>query len=102
MALNAVSAAGQPPQRARHLMSDRERQLFHEIGDLVRRFAPAGAELRPETELTSDLNIDSVAAMDLVMEIEDKYGVDIAINQIAELRTLGDLVRLVSEATGAD
>lgn len=69
--------------------------VFSAVKELVARFAPPGAAIEPGTELATDLNIDSVAAMDLVMEIEDKYDIDVPINQIADMKTLGDLVELV-------
>ncbi|MDF1585866.1 acyl carrier protein [Geminicoccaceae bacterium 1502E] len=78
-------------------MTTTDDTIFREICGLVARFAPAGVQLRPETELASDLNVDSVAAMDLVMEIEDKYEIDIPINQLADMRSLGDLVELVRQ-----
>jgi acyl carrier protein len=34
--------------------------------------------------------------MDLVMEIEDRFGIDVPVNQLSELRTLGDLAGLVA------
>jgi acyl carrier protein len=70
--------------------------LFHDICTLVRKFAPGGVALMSTTELSADLNIDSVAAMDLVMEIEDRFGIDVPVNQLSELRTLGDLAGLVA------
>ncbi len=76
-------------------------RLFAEVSELVARFAPPGARLERTTELTSDLSIDSVAAMDLVMEIEDRYGIDVPVNEIADLVTLGDLVDLVARQLGA-
>lgn len=69
--------------------------LFETLSGLVRKFAPPGAALEPGTELAADLNIDSVAAMDLIMEIEDRFDIDVPINQVSDLRTLGDLVVLV-------
>ena len=69
--------------------------LFGDVCGLVRKFAPGGATLAPSTELSADLNIDSVAAMDLIMEIEDRFEIDIPVNQISDLRNLGDLVELV-------
>ena len=71
--------------------------IFREVCGLVARFAPEGVQLTPETELTAELNVDSVAAMDLVMEIEDRYQIDIPMNRISEMRTLGDLTELVHE-----
>jgi acyl carrier protein len=52
-------------------------------------------QLTLATELSSDLNIDSVAAMDLIMEIEDKFGIDIPINLVSDLRNLQDLLNVV-------
>jgi acyl carrier protein len=76
-------------------MTTAEDALFKDVCGLVRKFAPGGAALEPSTELSADLNIDSVAAMDLIMEIEDRFEIDIPVNQISDLRNLGDLVELV-------
>lgn len=71
--------------------------LFRDICELIRSHRTDALELRPSTELSGDLNIDSVAAMDLIMEIEDKFEIDIPINMLSDLRNLGDLVALVRQ-----
>ena len=78
-------------------MAIRDEQLFREICALLERYRPAGVELAPSTELSGELNIDSVAAMDLIMEIEDKFGIDIPINLVSDLRNLGDLLEVVRQ-----
>lgn len=72
-------------------------QLFRELCVLMERYRPADVELTRSTELSGDLNIDSVAAMDLIMEIEDKFGIDIPINLVSDLRNLGDLLDVVRQ-----
>ncbi len=62
---------------------------------LLQRHNPAGKPIEPGTDLAVDLNIDSVAAMDLVMEVEERFGVDIPINLLPDLVTAGDLEDLV-------
>ncbi len=52
-------------------------------------------ELRPDTDISADLSIDSVSVMDFVMEVEDHFGVDIPLNVLAETRTMNDLVDVV-------
>ena len=37
----------------------------------------------------ADLNVDSVAAMDLIMEIEDRFEIDIPINLVSDMTTRG-------------
>ena len=64
---------------------------------ILEKYAPAEVELTPATELSGDLNINSVAAMDLIMEIEDKFGIDIPMNLVSDLRNLQDLVDVVRQ-----
>jgi acyl carrier protein len=71
--------------------------LFRDVCALLERYAPTDVELRPATELSGDLNIDSVAAMDLIMEIEDKFSIDIPINVLSDVRNLQDLVEVVRQ-----
>lgn len=81
-------------------MSDDD-AVFDEVCGLLQRYNRGGLPLRAETDLNAELNIDSVAAMDLIMEIEDRYDIDIPINLVAELRSVGDLVRAVHQQRGA-
>lgn len=75
----------------------RDDALFDEVSELLARYNTKGIPLTRETDLGADLAIDSVTAMDLVMEIEDRFDLDIPINLVAELRTVGDLVELVRQ-----
>ena len=80
-------------------MTAHDDQLFREVCAILERYRPAHVELTPATELSGDLNIDSVAAMDLIMEIEDKFGIDIPINLLSDLRNLQDLLDVVRQQT---
>jgi acyl carrier protein len=71
--------------------------LYRDICTILEKYAPSQAELTPTTELSGDLNLDSVAAMDLIMEIEDKFGIDIPMNLVSDLRNLEDLVDVVRQ-----
>ena len=71
--------------------------LYRDLCTILEKYAPAEVELTPTTELSGDLNIDSVAAMDLIMEIEDKFGIDIPMNLVSDLRSFQDLVDVVRE-----
>jgi acyl carrier protein len=79
------------------LMSTEDDALFREISAILEKYAPAEVELSPATEFSGDLNIDSVAAMDLIMEVEDKFGIDIPMNLVSDLRNLQDLVDVVKQ-----
>ena len=71
--------------------------LYRDLCTILEKYAPAEVQLTPTTELSGDLNIDSVAAMDLIMEIEDKFGIDIPMNLVSDLRSFQDLVDVVRQ-----
>ena len=80
-------------------MTAHDDQLFRELCAILERYRPADVQLTPTTELSGDLNIDSVAAMDLIMEVEDRFGIDIPINLVSDLRNLQDLLDVVRQQT---
>lgn len=51
-------------------------------------------------ELTSDLGLDSVQVMNMVMEIEDRLDVSIPVNVLGEVRTLRQLGDQLMMLTG--
>jgi acyl carrier protein len=52
--------------------------------------------LSRETRITSELNVDSVEIMDLIMELEQTFDIDIPINTLSDVETIGDLADVVS------
>ena len=62
--------------------------------EICRQLAPYQAEEEPmtgQTVIYKDLSIDSLAVMDIVMELEDQFEVAIPINVVAEIRTIEEL-----------
>ena len=62
--------------------------------EICRQLAPYQAEEKPitgQTVIYKDLSIDSLAVMDIVMELEDQFDVAIPINVVAEIRTIEEL-----------
>lgn len=73
-----------------------------EVFNLIAPFNPKGTALRPETDLSADLNMDSVSAMNLVMEIEDRFEIDIPISLLPDMNCLQDLVETVMTQLNKD
>ena len=69
--------------------------VLDEIRFLLEPYNPNSVEIGLETDFSSELNIDSVAAMNLVMDIEDKFELDIPINQLPDMNTPKDMVDIV-------
>ncbi|MFI5027484.1 MAG: acyl carrier protein [Solirubrobacterales bacterium] len=55
------------------------------------------AEIGEETRFKEDLDADSLDLYELVMELEDNYGVSVSEQQAAKIKTVGDAVAFVVE-----
>lgn len=74
-----------------------DNEVFIDLCQLLEPFNTDGVELKPDTDISADLNIDSVSVMDFVMEVEDKYDIDIPLNVLSETRTMNDLIKVVQD-----
>jgi acyl carrier protein len=83
-------------------MSTGSPSTFKALCELLEPFNTAGVALQPTTDISADLNIDSVSVMDFVMEVEDHFDIDIPLNVLSETRTLNDLVAVVDSRTGKE
>ena len=72
-----------------------EDEVFSAIEGMLAKFKKADQTVTPDTDIMSDLDVDSVAVMDLVMELEDRFDVSIPLDVIPKIRTVGDLAREV-------
>lgn len=58
------------------------------------------SRIEPGTRFKEDLDADSLDLYELVMELEDRYGVKVSEEEAAEIETVGDVVEFVcSRAT---
>jgi len=70
-------------------------EIFGDLCGLLQPFNVRNIELTPSTDISADLNIDSVSVMDFVMEVEDHFDIDIPLNVLSETHTMNDLVSVV-------
>lgn len=50
-----------------------------------------------DTDIARDLSIDSLALMNIVMELEDKFDLSIPLDRMAVIQTVGELAALIDE-----
>jgi acyl carrier protein len=55
------------------------------------------ARIEPGTRFREDLDADSLDLYELVMELEDNYGIRVSEEQAARIETVGDAVDFVVE-----
>jgi acyl carrier protein len=72
-------------------------QIHAKLCELLEPFNGNKIALTGATDISTDLNIDSVSVMDVVMEVEDHFDLDIPLNVLSETRTIDDLTGVVAE-----
>jgi acyl carrier protein len=73
-----------------------------EVLDLVREHLAEELEVDPsgigeQTSFKEDLDADSLDLYELVMELEDRYGIAVSEEQASRIKTVGDAVAFVLE-----
>lgn len=69
-----------------------------DIATALLPFKKSDFEITSATDIARDLNMDSLAVMDLLMELEDKFDVSIPLNMVPEIATVGQLAQTVIDS----
>ncbi len=56
-------------------------------------------DLKPETELVADLQLDSPAALTLICDLEDKLNIQLPDEAFDNMETVGDVLRMALSGT---
>jgi acyl carrier protein len=68
--------------------------------ELIGPFNKKGIALAEETSFADDLELDSLTVMDLVANIEDEWDINMPLNILPDLETVGQLTDAVVKLRG--
>lgn len=54
-------------------------------------------QITMESDIINDFDADSLDVVDLVMSLEDEYGIEVPDEDIENFHTVGDVVRFIDE-----
>ncbi|MEU6994911.1 acyl carrier protein [Streptomyces sp. NPDC046465] len=73
-------------------------EILNAIADIVEEVTGVdSAEVITERSFTEDLDIDSLAMVEITVLFEDRFDVKIPDDQVAELRTVGDAANYIAQ-----
>ena len=75
-------------------------ELVQQIIKMIKVYVPDGQNIAEDTNLTSDLEFDSLKVMNLMEEIEDYYDISIPLNVLSEIRTVKDFAMQLKRLIG--
>jgi acyl carrier protein len=70
-------------------------------GHLAEELEVDAGEIGEQTRFKEDLDADSLDLYELVMELEDRYGIAVSEEQAAGIKTVGDAVAFVIDRAPA-
>ncbi len=73
-----------------------EDDVFDEIVRLLEPFRKTTAPISSATDISRDLTLDSLAVMDFIMDLEEKFDISIPLNLVPEIQSVGDLVTTIA------
>ena len=75
-----------------------EHRLAAEVAEIVRDAGkvPTDRFIGSESRLVDDLGVDSLDLVAIYLRVQDRYGVDVDDDDVAGLRTVGDLASYVA------
>ena len=72
--------------------------IFDEIKDIIiDQLQVDESEVTMDTNLMKDLSADPLDAVEIIMALEEEYGIEIPDEDAETFQTVGDLVRYVEE-----
>ncbi|WP_018254305.1 acyl carrier protein [Salinispora mooreana] len=74
-------------------------QLNTELSDLVNKVAGVPLEeIRPDKSLTSDLDIDSLSVAEIIIAVEEVFGVRIPDADMSDISTIHEVAAYIHKA----
>ena len=77
----------------------RYEEILPQLYEILQSYAKDGQSLSEDTELLSDLGLDSMKVMQLLLDTEERFDISIPLNIIPSVRTAGDFARQIEQLT---
>lgn len=76
-----------------------EQDALREITAVLEEAGKLAGPVTMETSILHDLSLDSVGAIDFILLLETRLDTIVSMDRMAEIETIGDLVRVLTSTT---
>lgn len=76
--------------------------IYKKIEPIIKNYLPEDVskmEINRESDLTKELNINSAHLIDIVLDVEDVFDIEIKNEDLEKLRNLNDVINLIKKKT---
>ena len=72
--------------------------MFEKICELLAdKFDADASTMTMDTKIKEDLNADSLDVVELMMDLEENFGITISDEEATQMSTIGDIVKYIEE-----
>ncbi len=64
---------------------------------VLKKFDKTDKDIDVSTDIAAELDLDSLAVMDVIMDLEESLDISIPLNLIPDIRTVGDLADTIGQ-----
>ena len=70
--------------------------MFNKVKELIEeKLNLEGVEITPDSKFKEDLEVDSLDLFELVMALEDEFGIEIPTEDPEKIATVGDIIEYI-------
>jgi acyl carrier protein len=69
-----------------------KQRIEADLVPLVQRVGSVTTPIRLDSSITLDLGLDSIRVLELVSEIEEHFDITVPLNELHDIKTVGDIV----------
>lgn len=74
-----------------------DRQMLEKLKEMMKEQLNADMEISEETSFKDDLGADSLDLFELVMSLEETFGIEIPTEDLEGIQTVGDMMNYLKE-----
>jgi len=78
-------------------MEKKQKESDVVIAMLAKQLHKKVEDITPNKRIKEDLNADSLDVVEIIMSVEEKYGVTVPDEAVLEVKTVGDLIAMVDK-----
>ena len=72
-------------------MTDNANSIEAEVIELLAHRVPADINVTAQTKIVGGLGLDSVAVLDFIMDVEDRFNISNPLERVADVQTIAEL-----------
>ena len=78
-------------------------EIFDKLRPIVAMYLPedvSAEHINPEADLTGELNINSAHLVDVILDVEDTFEIELSNKDMESLRTVNDAIAIIKSKLG--